>query len=127
MEQDRQIENEEQHSGQRRADTMSSLSGDADAAPRTRALAKSADQNANSQSFEAGISGSTMLSYENLAIDGRHRKRLGRFSESFKKKNENNEALEKRTSNSSRTKVSLGSWGKSGQPYSIHGSTSCFL
>jgi len=112
MEQDRQIENEEQYPDQRRADTMPPLSGDADAAPRTRGLAGSADQNTNSQDSEAGISGSTVLPEGQLATDGRPRKRFGHILKFTKKDKENNEALEKRTSNSKQDKSQLGFMGQ---------------
>lgn len=111
MEQDRQIENEEQYPGQRRADTMPPLSGDADKVPRTRGLAGASDQNANSQESEAGISGSTVLPEGQPATDGQPRKRFGRFLK-FTKKDKNHEPLEKRTSNLNEDKNRFGLIGQ---------------
>lgn len=99
MEQDRQEESEEQYPGQRRADTMPPLSGDADETLRTRDLARSLDENAKRQASEVGISGSTVLPEEQPATDARPRKRFGRFLKFTKKDKEDNEPLDKITSN----------------------------
>lgn len=103
MEQDRQIQNEEEIPGQRRADTMPPLSADADNAPRTSNIAGNSNLKENSQSSEA-VSGSTVVPRGEPATKGKPRNRFRRMFKSKNKDNGNTKADETSVSDSLKDK-----------------------
>ena len=100
MEQDRQIQNEGEFSGQRRAETMPSLSADGGNTSGTRNLVANPDPTENSQDSKAGISGSTVVPERQIEGNGKPRKRSNLLSKLTKKKSEDDQLHRKNTSSS---------------------------